>query len=108
MASVSIRVFHSSIGASFRFDERVENPLDSPGFRGPRHPPFGGSLYAPGVSWKVHPEPADPEELAALVAAAEQAFAPPEESAWWRSGLEDLDGGTPAELARHDPGVVEP
>ena len=56
----------------------------------------------------MHPEPADPEELAALVAAAEQAFAPPEESAWWRSGLEDLDGGTPAELPRHDPGVVEP
>ncbi len=71
-------------------------------------PRLGVPSTLPLMSWKVHPEPADPEELAALVAAAEQALAPPEESAWWRSGLEDLDDGTPADQARHDPGVVEP
>ena len=54
----------------------------------------------------MHPEPSDAEELAALVAAAEQALAPPEESAWWRSGLEDLDGGTPAEQPLRDPGTT--
>ncbi len=59
------------------------------------------------MSWDVQPEPTDADERAALVAAAEQALAPPKESAWWRSGLEDLDGGAPAEQARRDPGVVE-
>ena len=59
------------------------------------------------MSWDVHPEPADPEDHAALVAAAEQAFAPPQESAWWRSGLDDLDGSAPADPARRDQGVVE-
>lgn len=59
------------------------------------------------MSWDVHPEPVDPEDRAALVAAAAQAFALPEESAWWRSGLEDLGSGAPAEQAWRDPGVVE-
>jgi hypothetical protein len=60
------------------------------------------------VSWELYPEPADPENRAALIDAAEQALAPPEESAWWRSGLEDLGSGPPAEQAWRDPGVVEP
>ena len=57
------------------------------------------------MSWDVHPEPADQEERAALVAAAEQALASPEESGWWRSGLEDLDGDASIEGATgRDPG----
>jgi hypothetical protein len=59
------------------------------------------------MSWDVQPEPADEKERAALVAAAEQALAPQAESAWWRSGLEDLDGTAPAEQAPPDPGAVE-
>jgi hypothetical protein len=55
------------------------------------------------MTWDVHPEPADAEERAALVAAAEQALAPDEESAWWRSGLEDLNDGTTAERAGREP-----
>jgi hypothetical protein len=60
------------------------------------------------VSWEVDPEPSDEDERAALVIAAEQALAQEPESAWWRSGLEDLGGGPPAEQAGRDPGVVEP
>ncbi|MGH3116165.1 MAG: hypothetical protein ACRDQ2_03470 [Gaiellales bacterium] len=60
------------------------------------------------MSWKVEPEPADDQERAALLAAAERAFAPEAESAWWRSGLDDLGGGPPAEQAGGDSGVVEP
>ena len=59
------------------------------------------------MSWDVQPEPTGADERAALVAAAEQALAPPKESAWWRSGLEDLDSAAPAEQARRDPGVVD-
>jgi hypothetical protein len=58
------------------------------------------------MSWDVRPEPADKEERAALVAAAEQAFALEAESAWWRSGLDDLDGAL-AEQTRPDLGPVE-
>lgn len=59
------------------------------------------------MRWEVEPEPADDEERAALDAAAEQAFASEAESAWWRSGLDDL-GGPPAEQAGGDSRVVEP
>lgn len=55
------------------------------------------------MTWEVHPEPADQDELAALIAAAEEAFAPPKESGWWRSGLEDLEVGVAAEQAGSDP-----
>jgi hypothetical protein len=55
------------------------------------------------MSWNVHPEPADAEERAALIAAAEEAFAPPEESAWWRSGLDELDDGASAERPGREP-----
>jgi hypothetical protein len=54
------------------------------------------------MSWNVHPEPADAEERAALIAAAEAAFASPEESAWWRSGIE-LDEGASPERAGREP-----
>ena len=59
------------------------------------------------MSWDVQPAPPDAEERAALVAAAEQALALRAESAWWRSGLEDLDGSALAEQTRPDPGAVE-
>jgi hypothetical protein len=59
------------------------------------------------MRWEVQPEPAGDDERAALVAAAEQALAEEAESAWWRSGLDDL-GGAPPEQAGSDPGVVEP
>ena len=49
------------------------------------------------VNWEVDPEPADAEERAALVAAADRALVSDEDSAWWRSGLEDLSDGSPAE-----------
>jgi hypothetical protein len=55
------------------------------------------------MSWDVHPDPADAEERAALVAAVEKALAPVDESAWWRSGLEDLADGTSAEQAGREP-----
>jgi hypothetical protein len=59
------------------------------------------------VSWEVDPEPTDAEERAALVAAADRALALDKESAWWRSGLEDLSEGPPSELTWPDPRPVE-
>jgi hypothetical protein len=60
------------------------------------------------MSWEVVPEPADEVERAALLTAADRAFSPESDSAWWRSGLEDLDGDHSTEQAWRDPGVVEP
>ena len=57
------------------------------------------------MSWVVEPEPADDGERAALLAAAEEALASQAESAWWRSGLDDLGGGPTAD---GDPGRGEP
>ena len=45
------------------------------------------------MSWEVRPEPEDANERATLVAAVERALAEEAESAWWRSGLDDLGGG---------------
>jgi hypothetical protein len=59
------------------------------------------------MDWEVVPEPADELERAALLAAAEQAVALETDSAWWRSGLEDLDGGLSAEQPWRDPGAVD-
>jgi hypothetical protein len=59
------------------------------------------------MDWEVVPEPADELERAALLAAADQALATATDSAWWRSGLEDLDGGSPAEQPSRDPGAVD-
>jgi hypothetical protein len=60
------------------------------------------------MDWEVVPEPEDEVERAALLTAAERAFAPESDSAWWRSGFEDVDGDTSTEQAWRDPGVVEP
>jgi hypothetical protein len=60
------------------------------------------------VDWDVEPEPADPGERAALLAAVEEALAPEAESPWWRSGLDDLGGGSSTEQACRDSGAVEP
>jgi hypothetical protein len=59
------------------------------------------------MDWEVVPEPADELERAALLAAAEQAFAPETWSAWWRSGLDDLDGSSSAQQPPGDPGAVD-
>jgi hypothetical protein len=60
------------------------------------------------VDWEVEPEPSDPDEQSALLAAVEKALAPERESLWWRSGLEDLGGGPSADQAWGDSGPVEP
>ena len=60
------------------------------------------------MSWEVWPEPVDVDERAALLQAAEQALTDEGESAWWRSGLEDLGGGPAPEEAWSGAGVVEP
>jgi hypothetical protein len=62
------------------------------------------------VEWDVSPEPRDDAERAALLQAAELAFAMDAESRWWRSGFDDLDGlggGPAAEQPWSDPSVVE-
>jgi hypothetical protein len=60
------------------------------------------------VPWELDPEPEDADERSVLLGAAEQAMAPEAESAWWRSGQADLDGGAPAKQSWRDSGVVEP
>jgi hypothetical protein len=60
------------------------------------------------VGWEVRPEPLDPDERAALLEAAEAALAADGESAWWRSGFEELGGGPAPEQAWSGTGVVEP
>lgn len=61
------------------------------------------------MDWQVTPEPPDEAERDALVQAAEEAADGDRPSMWWRSGLDDLLGGSPApqEAWRHS-GVVEP
>jgi hypothetical protein len=59
------------------------------------------------MPWEIQPEPDDDAERDALLAAAEAGLDGEVESAWWRSGLDDL-GGPPAEELRSDPRVVEP
>ena len=60
------------------------------------------------MDWDVVPQPADEVERAALLSAAARALAPETDSAWWRSGLEDLDGGPSAEQGWRDPNGREP
>jgi hypothetical protein len=57
------------------------------------------------VTWELRPEPDRPEVRAALLAAVEQALAKNDESAWWRSGLEELGGGPAPTQAWRDPGT---
>lgn len=59
------------------------------------------------MSWEVRPEPLEPDERTALLKAAEQALAENDESAWWRSGFEELGGGPAAEQSWSGAGVVE-
>jgi hypothetical protein len=56
------------------------------------------------VPWELHPELDQPEVRAALLAAVEQALAEKHESAWWRSGFDELGDG-PAPQAWPDPGT---
>jgi hypothetical protein len=58
----------------------------------------------PAVTWEVRPEPEDAKERATLVAAVERALAEEGESAWWRSGLDDLGGGPVPEVSWGQPG----
>lgn len=60
------------------------------------------------MDWEIRPEPADKDVKAALLAAVERELAADGESAWWRSGFEDLDGRLAPEQSWRDPGVVEP
>jgi hypothetical protein len=61
------------------------------------------------VGWEIQPRLEEEKGVeAALLAAVEQALAEESESVWWRSGLEDLDGGPAPEQAWRDPGIVEP
>jgi hypothetical protein len=57
--------------------------------------------------WEVRPEPPDPKERAVLLRLAEDALGRGDESAWWRSGLDDLGGGPAPEQAWGGAGVVE-
>jgi hypothetical protein len=70
------------------------------------HPGAGFRLEA--VSWDVSPEPPDEDERAALLAVAKHALADEDESAWWRSGFDDLGGGPAPEQTWSGAGVVEP
>jgi hypothetical protein len=59
------------------------------------------------VDWVIRPELVEEDVRAALVAAVEQELAEGDESLWWRSGLEDLDGGPAPKQAWGDSGIVE-
>ena len=60
------------------------------------------------MSWEVRPEPSDSDERAALLQAAEAALEDEDESAWWRSGFDELGGGPAAKEAWSGAGIVEP
>jgi hypothetical protein len=61
------------------------------------------------VQWEIQPSLEGEKGIeTALLAAVEQALAEERESLWWRSGLEDLDGGPAPKQAWRDPGIVEP
>jgi hypothetical protein len=57
------------------------------------------------VTWELHPELDQPEVRAALLAAVEEALAEKDESAWWRSGFEELGDGPAPRQAWRDPGT---
>jgi hypothetical protein len=62
------------------------------------------------VGWEVRPEPTDPDERAALLEAAERVLADEQESAWWRSGFDDLAplqamSSAPLTAKRRQPGA---
>jgi hypothetical protein len=57
------------------------------------------------VTWELHPELDEPEVRAALLAAVEEALAEKDESAWWRSGFEELGGDPAPKQAWRDSGT---
>jgi hypothetical protein len=59
------------------------------------------------MRWEIQPEPGSDAERDALLAAAAVALEGEVDSAWWRSGLDDL-GGPPPEQLGGDSRVVEP
>jgi hypothetical protein len=60
------------------------------------------------VDLEIRPELLDEEVQAALLAAVERELTAEDGSVWWRSGLDDLDGGPAPKQAWGDPGIVEP
>jgi hypothetical protein len=60
------------------------------------------------MAWVIRPELIEEDVQAALLAAVERELAQGDPSLWWRSGLDDLDGGPAPKEAWSDPGIVEP
>ena len=60
------------------------------------------------MDWVIRPELVEEDVQEALLVAVERELAEEGESLWWRSGLEDLDGGPAAKQAWSDPGIAEP
>jgi hypothetical protein len=60
------------------------------------------------VDWVIRPELVEEDVQAALLAAVERELTEAEQSLWWRSGLDELDGGPAPKQAWSDPGIVEP
>jgi hypothetical protein len=60
------------------------------------------------MSWEVRPEPNEEGVQAVLVAAVEQELGECDESAWWRSGFDELGGSPAPKQTWSDPGIVEP
>lgn len=60
------------------------------------------------MSWEVRPEPNEEGVQAALLAAVEQELGERDESAWWRSGFDELGGSPAPKQTWSDPGIVEP
>jgi hypothetical protein len=60
------------------------------------------------VDWVIRPELVEEDVQAALLAAVERELKEAEQSLWWRSGLDELDGGPAPKQAWSDPGIVEP
>jgi hypothetical protein len=56
----------------------------------------------------IRPELVEEDVQAALLAAVERELTEAEQSLWWRSGLDELDGGPAPKQAWSDPGIVEP
>jgi hypothetical protein len=60
------------------------------------------------VDWVIRPGLVEEDVQAALLAAVERELTEAEQSLWWRSGLDELDGGPAPKQAWSDPGIVEP
>ena len=60
------------------------------------------------MDWVIRPELVEEDVQAALLAAVERELAQADQSLWWRSGLDELDGGPAPKQAWSDAGVVEP